>query len=187
MTKPAVREPTGLVLVGYRGTGKSTVGRIVAGRLGRPFVDADRELERRAGRSIASIFAEEGEGAFRDLEEATLADLTARIDGAVLATGGGAILRSSNRDALRRFGVVAWLTADPESIARRISRDAAARPALTPAGTLREIADVLRDRTPLYREVADIEIATADRRPSEVADDLLDAWLAVGRRPERPS
>src|SRR5689334_13470824 len=93
----------GLALVGYRGTGKTTVGRIVAERLGRPFFDADRVLEEREGRPIASLFAEGGEASFRDREEETLRDLTADRPGSVLATGGGAILREGNRLALRRF------------------------------------------------------------------------------------
>lgn len=179
MSSPPESSRRGLVLIGYRGTGKSTVGRLVADRLGRPFVDADRVLEARAGRSIAAIFADQGEAAFRDLEAAILADLTARGDGAILATGGGAILRDSNRAALRRFGVVVWLTADPEILAARLDRDRDARPALTAAGTLDEIAAVLRDRTPLYRAVADVEVATTGRDPSAVADAVLDAWDAI--------
>jgi shikimate kinase len=173
----ADRFPDGLALVGYRGTGKTTVGRLLAERLGRPFVDADRELEARAGRPIRAIFAEEGEPAFRDLEEATLRDLAAR-PGVVLATGGGVVLRGPNRRALRRFGFVVWLTASPDVLAGRLRDDGGGRPALTAAGPLAEIAAVLEARTPLYREVADAVVETEGRTPAQVADAVLAAWSA---------
>jgi shikimate kinase len=171
----------GVALVGYRGTGKSTVGRILAERLDWEFADADHEVEARAGRPIARIFAEEGESAFRDLEEQVLADLTVRPN-TVIATGGGAILRSTNRDLLRSFGFVAWLTADAETLARRLARDPSrveARPALTSAGTLDEIADVLAARLPHYREVADLEVGTAGRSCREVAEAVIRALGGV--------
>lgn len=169
----------GLVLVGYRGTGKTTVGRMLADRLGWAFADADHEVEARAGRSIASIFSEEGEAAFRDWEERVILDLAMRPE-TVVATGGGAVIRESNREAIRSAGFVAWLTADPETLARRISSRLAARPALTPAGTLGEIAEVLTARTAHYRAVSDLEIDTAHRTCREVADAILRAWHGGG-------
>ena len=168
----------GLALVGLRGTGKSTVGRILAQRLDRPFFDADVELERVAGRSIRAIFAEEGEPVFRDLESHVLAELTARR-GAVLATGGGVVLREPNRRLLRDFGFVVWLAADLAALASRLQaspRGLADRPALTPAGTLAELADTLRVRAPLYREVADAIVETDRRTAPEVADAILALW-----------
>jgi shikimate kinase len=169
----------GLVLIGYRGTGKSTVGRILAERLGRPFLDCDREIEARSERSIRSIFHESGEPAFRDLEERTLAELTAERPGAVLATGGGAVLRESNRRTLRGFGFVVWLTADPVELARRLEADRlglAGRPALTAAGTLDEIAQVLAARSPLYAQLADTIIPTDGQDPRRVAEAILERW-----------
>lgn len=165
----------GIALVGYRATGKSTVGRIVADRLGWAFEDADDALERRIGQSIASLFAEHGEAAFRDLEEATLADLTRR-SGLVLASGGGAVLREANRNALRRFGFVAWLSARPETLVDRLRRDPANRPALTPAGLLDEVATMLRQREELYRSVADVRIEVDDRSAEQVAEAVLASW-----------
>ncbi len=112
-----------------------------------------------------------------------IADLTARPK-LVLATGGGAVLREANRAALRSFGFVAWLTGDAETLARRIGRDGArlaARPALTPAGTLAEIGDVLDARSPLYRAVSDLEVETADRTCREVADAILRAFQGGGQ------
>lgn len=169
----------GLVLIGYRGTGKSTVGRILAERSGRRLLDADREIEARSGRSIRSIFAESGEPAFRDWEERTLAELTAEHPGAILATGGGAVLREANRRRLRDFGYIAWLTADPAELARRLEADRpglADRPALTAAGTLDEIARVLAARAPLYAGLADVVIPTDERDPRQVAEAILECW-----------
>jgi shikimate kinase len=172
----------GLVLIGPRGTGKSTVGRLVSQAAGRPFLDADRELERRAGRSIAAIFAEEGEAAFRDLEESTLRDLVGR-EGAVLATGGGVVIRGANRALLRGFGLVVWLTADPAVLAGRLARDAAVRPSLTGLGTVAEVAAVVEARAPLYIATADAEIDTSDLDPEAVARAVLEAWRREGPSP----
>ena len=171
----------GLALVGYRGTGKSTVGRIVADRLQRPFLDADTELEARAGRCVRAIFNEDGELAFRDQEERVLAELINHFPGAVIATGGGAVVRASNRSRLREFGHVVWLKAAPEELARRLASDPAglaARPALSAAGTLGEIARVLASRTAWYREVAAAEIDTAGKTPDQVACAVLETWPA---------
>ncbi len=134
-----------LFLMGLRGTGKTTVAQLVAERLGWPWFDADAEVEARAGKSIAQIFADEGEAAFRDWESHVVADLSAR-DQAVLALGGGAILREENRAAIARAGRTVWLTASPETLWRRISADAATagrRPDLSPAGGINEIIATL--------------------------------------------
>lgn len=165
----------GLSLIGPRATGKSTVGRLLADRLGWPFEDADQALEARLGRSIASLFADEGEAAFRQEEERTLQALT-QSPPRVLATGGGAVLRPSNREALRRFGFVAWLSADAHALAHRLRTDPGNRPSLTGLGLVEEIQAVLQAREPLYRDLADVEISTLDRSPSQVADAVLDAF-----------
>jgi shikimate kinase len=167
------------VLIGYRGTGKSTVGRILAERSGRGFVDVDLEIEARAGRSIRSIFSECGEPAFRDWEERTLAELQAKFPDAIVATGGGAVLRETNRGRIRALGVVIWLRGDPSVLANRLESDRrgiAERPPLTPAGTLSEIAAVLETRIPLYRAMADAVIDTDDKTPAEVAAAILAIW-----------
>ncbi len=169
----------GLSLVGYRGTGKTTVGKLLADHLNLRFLDADLEIEARAGRSIMAIFAESGEPVFRDWEEQTLRELAEHNPGAVLASGGGVVLRPSNRRLLRDFGFVVWLQADPDELARRIEADLKAgtqRPTLTGSGTIAEIAQVLRERVPLYREVADVAISTVDRTPAEIAALILDLW-----------
>ncbi|WP_020466238.1 shikimate kinase [Singulisphaera acidiphila] len=174
----------GLALVGLRGTGKSSVGRILADRLGRPFADADVELEAASGRSIPSIFAELGEPCFRDWEERMLGELTTRPE-LILATGGGVILRESNRKRLREFGFVVWLTADPALLADRLlanPRGLAHRPALTSAGTIAELADVLQARASLYREVADLVVETGGRTTRQVVEAILDGWPDRGEQ-----
>jgi shikimate kinase len=169
----------GLVLVGYRGTGKSTVGQIVANRLNRRFLDADLEIEARAGRSISQIFAELGEPVFRDWEENTLRDLAVNYPGSILASGGGAVVRPSNRRILADHGFVVWLRADHDELARRLAADhlaGAERPSLTGAGAIAEIAQVLEARNTLYAEVADLAIETPGQTPQKIAERILSLW-----------
>ena len=165
-------------LIGYRGTGKTTVGRLLADRLGWGFVDADDRIEATAGRSIAEIFAAEGEAGFRDREAAAVAEL-ARLDRHVVSTGGGVILRPANRELLRAAGFVAWLTADPDTIWTRLLTDpttAARRPNLTASGGADEVRTLLAAREPLYRETAAVRIPTDAPSPEAVADAILSAW-----------
>ncbi|GAC1469737.1 MAG: shikimate kinase [Isosphaeraceae bacterium] len=179
-----VLTPRGIALVGYRGTGKSTVGRLLAERLNRPFVDADAELEARAGLSIPAIFQQSGEPAFRDQEERLLAEL-AMNPAHVLATGGGIVLRETNRRALKQYALVVWLTAPAELIRERLRSDPdalAGRPALTAAGTLEEIEALLSARASLYREVADAVVSTVGSSPHDVARKIC-SWIAQGQDP----
>jgi len=172
----------GLALVGYRGTGKSTVGRLLADRLRRPFVDADDWIVERSGRTIRAIFEESGEPVFRDWEERVLREILVERPDAVVATGGGAVLREANRRLLQSFGLVVWLRAEPDELARRLEADAQtreARPSLTSAGTLREILDVLEVRTPLYRAVSHVEIDTQGKTPSVIVEEMLTQWSRV--------
>lgn len=164
-----------IVLIGYRGAGKSTVARELATLLECDWVDADDEIEARAGKSIASIFADDGEGHFRDLETAVLRDLCAR-ERIVLAAGGGAVLREENRDLLTAGGKIVWLRAAPETIIVRLRADAgtaARRPSLTGGGTEAEIAELLEQRTPIYRQCADVTVDTDPCAPAEVAAEIL--------------
>jgi shikimate kinase len=109
-----------IVLMGFMGTGKSEVGRRLAQRLGRAFVDTDQLVEERAGKRVAAIFADDGEAAFRTLERTAVADAAAR-GGAVIAVGGGAVLDAENVRRLREAGVLVHLTARPEAILQRIA------------------------------------------------------------------
>lgn len=166
-----------LSLVGYRGVGKTTVAQGLAMRLGWPWLDADVELERRAGRTIREIFAADGEPTFRQLETELLAELLTR-DQLVLATGGGAILNPATRARLRAAGTVVWLTAQPATIAARLAGDATTadrRPNLTTQGGLAEIEHVLQQREALYREVATLTLSTEDQSPAELIERILAA------------
>lgn len=165
------RQPpaTSLFLVGLRGSGKTTVGRLAAAKLGLEFVDADAELERRAGESIPEIFARRGEGRFRELEREVMLELLAR-DGLVVATGGGCVLDAGVREALRRSGAAVWLDAPPAVRAARIA--GSTRPPLTGRGGLEEEEIVAREREPLYRACAAVRVPTAGRSPEEVLGDV---------------
>ncbi|MFL5340844.1 MAG: shikimate kinase [Gemmataceae bacterium] len=174
-----------LYLVGLRGTGKTTVGRLLAQRLGRPFFDADTELEAAAGRPIRDIFTTDGEAHFRQLEEATLANLASRGP-AVIATGGGVVLSEANRRRLKETGRVVWLTADTATLWQRLQQDPATagqRPNLG-GGGLVELEETARRREPLYQSVADWIIPVAGRSPDEITLAILSAcpnsfWTTV--------
>ena len=161
-----------IVLIGYRGTGKSTVGRLLAARLGREFVSTDAEIVKRAQRTIPEIVAQQGWDYFRDLESDICRELASR-DQLVIDTGGGAILRAQNVEALKKDGTLFWLTASVETIAKRIGGDNQ-RPSLTGTKSfVDEIQDVLRERTPKYRAVADHIIRTDDRSINQLVETLL--------------
>ena len=161
-----------VVLIGYRGTGKSTVGKLVAERLGRVLVSTDAELVKSAVQNIPEIVEQHGWEYFRDLETKICQNLAGR-DGVVIDTGGGAILRSQNVEGLKRTGKLFWLTAPVETIARRIGADTQ-RPSLTGTKSfLDEIQDVLRERTPKYQAAADYIIETDGKSATQVADEIL--------------
>jgi shikimate kinase len=164
-----------IALIGYRGTGKTTVARHLAAALDCEWVDSDDAIEQSAGKSIASIFADDGEPHFRDVETRVLDELCKR-DNVVLSLGGGIVLRRENRDMLADFEHVVWLTADVDTIHQRVSADeqsAERRPNLTIAGGRQEIADVLAERSPVYRECATLQVDTVDKPPEAVAREIL--------------
>jgi shikimate kinase len=171
------RESDNIALVGYRGVGKTTVARQLALRLGWDWVDADVEVELRAGKSVAVIFANDGEAAFRDLESRVVADLCTRPR-AVIALGGGAVLREANRAALARCGTVVWLQASVEKIVTRLAGDPATatqRPNLTTFGGRAEIEQLLAVRRPLYQACATLEVDTDGKTPTEIAEEIVAA------------
>ena len=163
-----------LYLVGLPGAGKSTLGRQLARRLAKTFVDADAELERKLGVTIPTIFEIEGEASFRDREEAVLAELTA-LSSIVLATGGGVVIRPANRERLKQNGTVIYLHAMPEMLRER-TRRSRHRPLLNAADPMARLAELYAVRDALYREVAATvvesnrdEIARFTRRARGVA------------------
>ena len=149
-------------LVGMPGCGKSTVGRHLARQLDLPFVDSDAEIESRIGMPIRAFFAAHGEDRFRDIEHDVIDELTGR-EALVLATGGGAVLRPSNRDALHSRSHVMYLRATPEELFRRLRNDTQ-RPLLQVDDPLKRLRELFRERDPLYRRTAHFVIEAA--RPS---------------------
>ncbi len=177
-----------MTLIGYRGTGKSTVAALLGDLLGCEWCDADIVLEEKIGCSIASLVRERGEPVFRDEEAAVLADLLSRFSG-VLATGGGAVLRPENREALRRLGrPIVWLTSPADVVRQRLAADpttAQRRPALAGPSAggasasgdpLAEVTAALADREPFYRGCADYQVDTSIATPAAVAAQVVAWW-----------
>lgn len=150
---------TRCALVGMPGSGKSTVGRQLARRLGVPLVDLDQRLEQALGTTIRAYFDSHGEDAFRDREAALLAEVAAQPGPLVLSTGGGIVLRPENRAVLQRFGTVLYLRATPEDIFKRVRHDQA-RPLLQVANPLERLRELYGQRDALYREAAHYVIET---------------------------
>lgn len=169
--------PRNIILVGYRGSGKSAVGAALAQRLGWTLVDTDADVERAAGCTIREIFATAGEPAFRTREAEAVAAAVAGVH-RVISVGGGAVLRADNRSALRAAGVVIWLTAPAAELWQRMQHDprnAATRPALTADGGLAEVQNLLTQREPLYAASAHHTLATSGRSIAELVTAILKA------------
>lgn len=171
-----------LSLIGYRSTGKSTIGRMLSDVLGWAFVDTDTLIQERAAKSIREIVADGGWQAFRRTEREVVADVAKRDD-QVISAGGGVILDSTNSRLLREAGKVVLLTCPPEVIWQRMQADAktkAERPDLTAAGGLEEVRRVLAERAPKYEAACHYRIATDRFLPEETAGRIL-AWLKAKR------
>ena len=164
-----------MVLIGSRGSGKTVVGRLLAGEVRRPHVDTDLLIEECQGRTIEAIFEQDGEPYFRRIESEILAGLAPEPP-AVISIGGGAVASERNRKRLRGLGVVVWLQAAPEDLHRRMAADresAASRPPLSTTDALTEVRNLLAQRSAWYERLADVEIDTTDKSPAEVAKMIL--------------
>jgi len=164
-----------IALIGLRGCGKSVVARELAKLLERDQVDTDELVVRRAGRSIATIFADDGEVAFRRLEKAVIVEI-AHDPPAVISVGGGAVLDQENVKNLRAAATLVWLTASPEVLWHRIACDpttASMRPPLTEESGLAGMQQLLAQRSPLYEQASDLTIDTTQRTPLEVAEAIV--------------
>lgn len=151
-----------LALVGLPGSGKSTVGKALARRVGVPFWDSDQVIEQTIGCPISEYFAREGEESFRDIEQQVLRDLIVQGPG-ILSTGGGAVLRTANRELLKSQTEAVYLRSTPESLVRRLRHDST-RPLLQVADPLQKLQELFAQRDRLYREVASLVVDTG--RPS---------------------
>lgn len=169
-----------IVLIGYRGTGKSVVGKLLASRLGMTYVGMDAAIVKRAGMSIPEIVAKHGWSHFRDIESTEARELAGR-DNLVIDTGGGVIERPENIEVLRKNARIFWLKASVATIVGRI-QGCTERPALTSGKSFtEEVAEVLERRTPLYKSAAHHEIDTDPLTPEQVAERIIEIW---GKREE---
>jgi shikimate kinase len=160
-----------IVLIGFMGAGKSSVGRTLARMSGRPRFDTDEMIAARFGLTISEIFEKRGEERFRDAESEALEELSIETD-AIIVTGGGIVLREANTARLRELGAVVYLSADEETLFRRISRRPT-RPLLQTTDPRATMTELLAARLPLYRAAADVEVDTSGLTHDEVARSIL--------------
>ena len=166
-----------IVLIGMRGSGKTTVGKILASKLGRELIEMDELITRKAGFSIPDIVAKHGWGKFRDLEEELTGEVAGR-DNIINASGGGVVTREKNIAKLKKSGVLVWLQADIDTLVSRTGENTD-RPPLVEGRTRREDMEMtFKERKPLYQQAADLTINTENKTPEEVAD-LVINLLAV--------
>ncbi len=164
-----------LVLIGYRGSGKSAVGRRLAAYLGLKFVDIDDLIEEGQGAPISDIVKSHGWGHFRKVERNTIEEIS-KEDRIIVAPGGGAVLDTDNVKALRKNGFIIWLQADKQTLLKRLNQDPGTntrRPTLTGKGTSEELKEVLSLREPIYRRVSDIQIDTSTLDVDSVVERVL--------------
>lgn len=167
-----------LYLIGYRGSGKTTVGKLLAKQIGARFVDTDQCIVQHEGQSIREIFDSVGEAGFRDCETAIIRNITLQAP-CVVSLGGGAILRESNRELLCESGQCIWLTASAEKLFARIESDensAGSRPQLTNHTGYDEVVELLSQRNPIYADLAKKTIETDALAPEEIVKEIID-WV----------
>ncbi len=185
MERPS--RPRNIFLIGYRATGKTTVGRILAGRLGYGFIDLDAFIQDRAGNTIAGMVKQDGWERFRSLEAKALKELSHSCQDTVIACGGGAVLHQDLMASVKENALVIWLTARPQDIIERIRADEKSgeqRPALSSGRNLEEeIRTVLETRIPLYQRFSHFAVDTTGKDPEGIA-----AWIArIAKRETDPS
>jgi len=164
--------PSHLILIGLMGSGKSSVGKICADRLERPFVDTDDAIAKKNHASVAELFSSLGEAVFRDKEQEVVTQTCSSDTPLVIACGGGAVLNASSRSLIKSSGTVVWLQADSNELKRRIG-DTSSRPLLAEGDSDQVLADLAGIRNPIYQATADLQIDTQGRTVTEVADAVI--------------
>jgi len=179
MNTESVRQTRSIVLTGFMGTGKSTVGRLLAKRLGFGFLDLDELIEKEAGMPVSEIFSSYGEARFREFEARVIEQLASGSLGLalVVSTGGGAVVRELNRSLLRGFGVLVCLKASPEEILKRVG-NRPDRPLLAGPDREEKLHSLLGERRSAYED-CDLEVDTTGLRPEEVAG-IIQGYLSRG-------
>lgn len=185
MTSNTQHDRGQIYLTGYRGSGKTSVARVLAAIIDRPVVDLDAEVVSAAGKTIAEIFRDSGEQEFRDWETQCLSSASARppavISPSIISLGGGAVLREKNRTLIKQSGVCVWLDADPGVIVDRLAGDdatASQRPGLTGLPMAEEVQNLMEERRPVYQAVSDLRIDTSGLSIEDVAEQIA-KWLTL--------
>ena len=161
-----------IVLMGFMGAGKTTIGKKLASALKYEFIDTDEWIEKEQGRKISDIFSEDGESAFRDMETALLKRLQNREEKFVLSVGGGMPVREENRALLRNLGTVIYLKTSKEEIIRRVSGDKN-RPLLQGGDLEAKVTNLMNARERIYMETAHVEVITDGKNPSEIVENIM--------------
>ncbi len=161
-----------IVLIGIRGSGKTTVGEILAGKLGRDFVEMDELIAQKAGLTIPEIVAKNGWGKFRDIEEEITSEVAGR-DNIINASGGGVVTREKNISQLKETGLVVWLQASVDTLLKRLGEDTERPPLVSGRSRRGDIEITLAERKPLYQKAADLAIDTENKTPEEVAEAII--------------
>lgn len=174
--KALLNQAPNIYLIGLMGAGKSTAGRLLAQTMGREFYDSDDEIVKRTGASIPTIFEIEGEAGFREREQRMIAELCAKKS-VILGTGGGAILREANREALKNTGWVVYLSTSPERLINRTRYDKN-RPLLQTANPLSVLTQLYEVRHPIYQDLADIVITTGAGHVTHVVAHIIEQLIA---------
>jgi shikimate kinase len=162
-----------IALIGFMGSGKSTVGKRLARRLGREFIELDRLIEQRAGANISEIFRERGEGGFRDLEEALIKEVSEPTRNSVIACGGGIILRSANLERLKETSHIVYLETDTATLQERLAHTRN-RPLLDCPDRERMVEELHTTRRPFYESAADITVTTGHRPFAAVISEIIE-------------
>ncbi|MGZ8215714.1 shikimate kinase AroK [Methylomagnum sp.] len=179
-----MRQTKNIYLIGPMGAGKTTIGRLLAKNLGVSFVDSDKEIEKRTGVSIPMIFEYEGESGFRKRESETLADLV-KLEGIVMATGGGSVLLRENREGLRRNGFVVYLHCPVDKQFERTHKDSN-RPLLNTDNPRKKLADLFSIREPLYRSIADSVVDTGQCSSRSAVRQIMRVYNRINFNQAKP-